>query len=306
MRRPRYIVRRVGLAILVGASLVAVSPLGARTPAPPLRMADAYGQQIAQLQAQYDSLGSQVGSLQGQQATVAAQVLALQQNIASTQTQLQTVQAQITELNLELAQTGEAIQVDQTRVASDKAQLSEIIVDIYTVGGESTVDALVDSQSFGQLMDQVANAQSVSNKFQALIVQIHQDQARLDALLQTQQTQLADATQQSAQLTSLESQLQSQQAQLQPELASLTGQVATLTSDRTSILNQIAGVRAQQQAAAAAVIVTDGTVGKVKDDRVETDLRRLRAAWSRACDTARQKFFAEIEMAINAAEPRRD
>ncbi|HXZ99753.1 MAG TPA: CHAP domain-containing protein [Candidatus Binatia bacterium] len=242
-------VRRLALALLLtGAVAVLIAP-SARVALPSFRLADSYDQQIAALQAKYASIGSQIKGLQGQQAAVSGQVAALQGKVAQTQASLDAVESQITQLNTQLANTDAQIQVDTARLDKDQGQLSQVMVAIYTTGGTSVVAGLVDSRSIDDFMNKLDSATTVSQKFQQLIAAVQADEAALQALKQSQQTQLAAANQAEQQLQALEAQLQAQEAQLQQEERSLTGQAAQLVSQRQSIMGQINKVRAEQRAA---------------------------------------------------------
>ena len=229
--------------------LAAIAPPGARVAVPPMRLTDSYSQQIAQLQQQYDALGTQLQGLQGSEATASAQAAAVQQQFAATQSQVQETQAQIDRLNLELAQTAEAIQVDTNRLAGEKAQLTKVMVVIYTAGGTSVVSGLVQSQSIAEFMEQLGSATTVSQRFRQLIAQVQADQRRLTLLEQTQQVNLTQAAAAENRLEALEATLQGQAAELRAEAASLGSQAASLVNQRQSLLSQIASVKAQQQAA---------------------------------------------------------
>ncbi len=249
MRRTTRLARRLVTSVLVIGAFAAATPPSVRVALPPVQLTDSYDQQIAQLQQQYNALGTQLQGLQGSEAAENAQAAAVQQQIAATQTQVAQVQAQIDQLNVTLAQTGEAIQVDTAHLAAEKAQLTQLMVVIYTAGGTGVVSGLVDSQSIADFMEKLDSATSVSQKFQQLIAQVQADEQRLKVLQQTQQTHLAQAAAAENQLEALESQLQGQETELKQEVASLSSQAAGLVNQRQSLLSQIAGVQAQQKAA---------------------------------------------------------
>jgi len=228
---------------------VAATPPAGRVALRGIRLTDSYDQQITQLQQQYDSLGTQLQSLQGSEAAANAQAAAVQQQIAATETQIAADQAQINQLNLALAQTEEAIEVDTAHLAAQKAQLTELTVEIYTEGGTGVVDGLVDSQSIADFMEQLDSATTVSQKVQTLMAQVEADEQTLAVLEQTQQTHLTQDAQAESQLESDQATLQAQETELKQQAASLGGQAAGLVSQRNSLLGQIASVRAQQQAA---------------------------------------------------------
>jgi surface antigen len=233
-------------------------------------MADVYDQQIATLQSQYDAIGVQIQSLQGDQTAATAQAVAVEQQVAGTQASLQAVEAHMIQLNTALATTDENLQEDGAHLTSDKSQLSQVMVVIYTAGGASAVTGLVDSPSVSEFMDRLVSAQSVGQKVQAMIAAVRSDEQALDALRQTQQTDLASAAAAQTQLESLQSQLQAQQAQLQQQITALGGQVAGLVTQRQSLLSQIATVRAQQAAAAShnygGGILQPFAFGSINDD----------------------------------------
>jgi surface antigen len=214
-----------------------------------IRLTDSYDQQIAQLQAQYGTLGTQLQGLQGSEAAANAKAAAVQQQIAVTQAQIASDQTQINQLNLALAQTAEAIQVDTTHLAAQKAQLTQLTVQIYTQGGTGVVDGLVDSQSIADFMEQLDSATTVSRQVQQLMAQVEADAQALNVLQQSQQSRLAQAAQAESQLEADQAALQGQQSELKQQAASLGSQASGLLGQRNSLLSQIATVRAQQQAA---------------------------------------------------------
>jgi surface antigen len=233
---------------VIGA-FVAAAPPSVRVSLPPIRLTDSYDQQISQLQQQYGTLGTQLQGLQGSEATANAQAAAVQQQISATEAQVEQVQAQIDQLNLALARTDEAIQVDTAHLGSEKAQLAQLMVVIYTAGGTGVVSGLVDSQSIADFMEKLDSATTVSQKFRQLIAQVQADEQRLSLLQQTQQGQINQAAQAESQLEALQARLQGQETELKQEVASLGSQAASLVDQRQSLLSQIATVRAQQQAA---------------------------------------------------------
>jgi peptidoglycan hydrolase CwlO-like protein len=243
---------KLAVSLLAIGVVAAAAPPSARVALPPARLTDSYSDQIGQLESQYDTLGGQLQSLQGSEAAANAQAAAVQQQIDTTQSQVAQTQAQITQLNLALAQTAEAIQVDTAHLNSEKAQLTQVMVVIYTAGGTGVVAGLVDSQSISELMEKIGSATAISQKFQQLIKEVKADEERLAALQQTQQAQLAQAAQAESQLEALDAQLQGQEAQLKAQVASLGAQAAGLINQRESLLDQIATVQAEQQAAAEA------------------------------------------------------
>ncbi len=252
MRFTTRLTRKLAVSVLAIGAVAAAMPPSERVALPPVRLANSYGDQISQLQSQYDTLGTQLHSLQGSEATANAQAAAVQQQIDSTQAQVAQTQTQIVQLNLALAQTAEAIQVDTVHLNGEKAQLTQVMVVIYTAGGTGVVAGLVDSQSIAELMEKLGSATAMSQKFQQLIAAVKADEQRLTALRQTQQAQLAQAAQAESQLETLEAQLQGQEAQLKAQVASLGAQAAGLINQRQSLLDQIATVQAEEQAAAEA------------------------------------------------------
>jgi len=253
MQKVPQVARRLLCAVALFGAFAAVTPPALRTPLPPARLVDSYDQQIAALEAQYDSLGSQISSLKGQEAQVGAQVAAVQGQVSSTEANLSAVEAQINQLNIALAHTEESIQVDTAHLNSDKGQLAQLTVQVYTSGGgDSVVVSLVDSHNIGEFIDKLNSATTVSSQLQQLIGQVRADQAALDSLEQTQKSQLAEASQQQDQLQALEAQLKSQEAQLEAAEAALTGRAAQLVDQRQSIMGQINKVEAEQEAAEAA------------------------------------------------------
>jgi peptidoglycan hydrolase CwlO-like protein len=249
LRRTNRFARQLVTSVLVVGALAAATPASVRVTLPPVRLTDSYDQQIAQLQQQYNALGTQLQGLQGSEAAENAQAAAVQSQIAATQTQVSQAQAQIDQLNVILAQTGEAIQLDTAHLAAEKAQLTRITVAIYTAGGSGVVSGLVDSQSISEFMEKIDSATTVSQKFQQLIAQVQVDEQRLEVLQQQQQAHLAQAAAAESQLEALESQLQGQETELKQEVASLSSQAAGIVSQRQSLLGQIAAVQAEQKAA---------------------------------------------------------
>lgn len=254
--------RRLALALVLLGAAWLVAPLSARSPLP-LRLTDSYDQQIASLQARYNSIGGQLQGIHGQEAAVSAQVAAVQSRVAQTQSSLDAVQSQIIQLNTALAATARGIQADTQHLDSDRAQLAQLMVAVYTSGGTSVVASLVDSRDIGQFINKLDAATAVSSKFQDLIGAVQAAQQALQVLQKTQQSQLAQATQLQAQLQSLAGQLASQEAQLRSEERSLTGQAAQLVSQRNSIQSQINHVRAEQQAAEAAAAAAAAGAGVI-------------------------------------------
>ena len=207
MRRTTRLICKLAASVLLIGALAAAVPPPSGVALPGIRLTDSYDQQIDQLQDQYDSLGTQLQSLQGGEAAANAAAAAVQQQIAVTEAQIASDQTQINQLNLALAQTAEAIQVDTTHLAAQKAQLTQLTVEVYTEGGTGVVDGLVDSQSIADFMEQLDSATTVSRKVQLLMAQVEADQQALDALQQTQQSHLAQVAQ-------AESQLEADQAAL--------------------------------------------------------------------------------------------
>jgi surface antigen len=250
-RTTRLTCKLAASALLIGAVAAAMPPPSG-VALHDIRLTDSYDQQIAQLQAQYGTLGTQLQSLQGSEAAANAKAAAVQQQIAVTEAQIASDQAQINQLNLALAQTAEAIQVDTTHLAAQKAQLTQLTVQIYTQGGTGVVDGLVDSQSIADFMEQLDSATTVSRQVQQLMVQVEADAQALNVLQQSQQSRLAQAAQAESQLEVDQAALQGQESELKQQAASLGSQAAGLLGQRNSLLSQIASVRAQQQAAEAA------------------------------------------------------
>ncbi|MGD1054434.1 MAG: hypothetical protein ABR950_11510, partial [Candidatus Dormibacteria bacterium] len=240
MRRTTRLTCKLATSVLLIGAFVAATPPAGRVALRGIRLTDSYDQQITQLQQQYDSLGTQLQSLQGSEAAANAQAAAVQQQIAATETQIAADQAQINQLNLALAQTEEAIEVDTAHLAAQKAQLTELTVEIYTEGGTGVVDGLVDSQSIADFMEQLDSATTVSQKVQTLMAQVEADEQTLAVLEQTQQTHLTQDAQAESQLESDQATLQAQETELKQQAASLGGQAAGLVCQRNSLLGQIA------------------------------------------------------------------
>jgi surface antigen len=247
-RTTRLTCKLAASALLIGAFAAAMPPPSG-VALHDIRLTDSYDQQIAQLQAQYGTLGTQLQGLQGSEAAANAKAAAVQQQIAVTEAQIASDQTQINQLNLALAQTAEAIQVDATHLAAQKAQLTQLTVQIYTQGGTGVVDGLVDSQSIADFMEQLDSATTVSRQVQQLMAQVEADAQALNVLQQSQQSRLAQAAQAESQLEADQAALQGQESELKQQAASLGSQAAGLLGQRNSLLSQIASVRAQQQAA---------------------------------------------------------
>jgi peptidoglycan hydrolase CwlO-like protein len=252
VRSTSRLTRRLVISVLAIGALAAATPPSYRVALPPDRLADSYTDQIGSLQQQYSSLGGQLQTLQGSEAAADAQAAAVQQQIDSTQTKVAQTQAQIDQINLALAQTAQAIQVDTAHLNTDKSELTQVMVVIYTAGGTGVVAGLVDSQSVEALMEKLESATAVSQQFQQLIGEVKADEQRLATLQQTQQAQLAQAAQAESQLESLETQLQGQEAQLKAQAASLDAQATGIIDQQQSLLSQIATVQAEERAAAEA------------------------------------------------------
>ncbi len=255
------LLRRLALALFLLGVIALVAPVSRGRL--DVRLTDSYDQQIAALQAQYNGIGGQLQGLQGQEASVGAQVAAVQSRVGQTQANLDAVQSQIVQLNTALAATAQRIEADTQRLDSDRVQLAQLMVTVYTSGGTSVVASLVDSRDISEFINKLDSATSVSHKFGDLIAAVQAAQQALVVLQQTQQSQLAQATQLQGQLQSLEAQLRSQEAQLQSQERSLSGQAAQLVSQRNSIQSQINKVRAEQQAAAAAAAAAAAGAGVI-------------------------------------------
>jgi surface antigen len=249
LRRTTRLTCKLAASALLTGAFAAAMPPPSGVALHDIRLTDSYDQQIAQLQAQYGSLGTQLQSLQGSEAAANAKAAAVQQQIAVTEAQIASDQTQINQLNLALAQTAEAIQVDTTHLAAQKAQLTQLTVQIYTQGGAGVVDGLVDSQSIADFMEQLDSATTVSRQVQKLMAQVEADEQALNVLQQSQQSRLAQAAQAESQLEADQAALQGQESELKQQAASLGSQAAGLLGQRNSLLSQIASVRAQQQAA---------------------------------------------------------
>jgi surface antigen len=249
LRRTTRLTCKLAASVLLIGALAAAVPPPSGVALPGIRLTDSYDQQIGQLQQQYDALGTQLQSLQGGEAAANAEAAAVQQQIAGTEAQIASDQTQINQLNLALAQTAEAIQVDTTHLAAQKAQLTQLTVEIYTEGGTGVVEGLVDSQSIAEFMGQLDSATTVSRKVQQLMAQVEAEQQALDVLQQTQQSRLAQAAQAESQMEADQAALQGQESELKEQAASLGSQASGLVGQRNSLLSQIATVRAQQQAA---------------------------------------------------------
>ena len=252
MRRTTRLTCKLAASVLLIGALAAAVPPPSGVALPGIRLTDSYDQQIDQLQQQYDALGTQLQSLQGGEAAANAEAAAVQQQIAVTEAQIASDQTQINQLNLALAQTAEAIQVDTTHLAAQKAQLTQLTVEVYTEGGTGVVDGLVDSQSIADFMEQLDSATTVSRQVQLLMGQMEKEAQGLNVLQQSQQSRLAQAAQAESQLEVDQAALQGQESELKQQAASLGSQAAGLLGQRNSLLSQIASVRAQQQAAEAA------------------------------------------------------
>jgi surface antigen len=249
LRRTTRLTCKLAASVLLIGAVAAAMPPRSGVSLHGIRLTDSYDQQIDQLQQQYDSLGTQLQSLQGGEAAANANAASVQQQIAVTEAQIASDQTQIDQLNLALAQTAEAIQVDTTHLAAQKTQLTKLTVEIYTQGGAGVVDGLVDSQSIADFMEQLDSATRVSRQVQQLMAQVEADEQALNLLQQTQQSHLAQAAQAESQLEADQAALQGHESELKQQAASLGSQAAGLVGQRNSLLSQIASVRAQQQAA---------------------------------------------------------
>jgi surface antigen len=199
--------------------------------------ADQYDEQIKALNAQNNVVKGQVSNLaseantyQGKINELQAQVNALQAALTANEAKQSSLEQQITEA--------------QNKIEQQKKYLGEDIKAMYIDGQLSTIEELATSKSLSEYVDKEEYRTSVQNKIDGMIkeisalqVQLKQQKAELDVLVNSQKQQNA--------------QLAAAQAEQQNLLAYNEGQQATFNSQINANSSRIGELRRQQIAANA-------------------------------------------------------
>lgn len=228
--------------------------------------ADQFDQQIAALQAQAGALQQQVNALRQQSSAATAQALATQQALTATQAQLTSAQTSLELANQRLAATTAQLHQTENQLASDRDELSRLIVVMYELRANGSVTrAVLDSKSFVDAMQTITSVSQVSSRVSTLVDDVRARDAQLTALRATQEVEQQQATQLVGTLQTLAQQQHAQEQQLQQEAGSLSGQAAVLVQQIHSVQSRIAQVQAEQAAAraaasAGAVRILDGAI----------------------------------------------
>lgn len=205
-----------------------------------------------------DSFDDQIAALRQQAANQQAQASALHSQADNYKTKVAELQAQIAGLNAQIAatnlksqKTAIAIETAKSKMAGQKAILSENIKTMYLSSGTTPLEMLASSNNLSDYFDQQAYQDKVKDKIIEAMSAISQLKAKLEVEQKTLQNLLADQKAQQAQV-------QQQQAQI-VQLQAVAAQNAAAADQQVKDANsQISTLRAQQAAALAAKYGNNG------------------------------------------------
>lgn len=190
---------------------------------------------VAQMQAQIEALNSQnaqnrqsLVGLEAQASSYQAQINLLNSQIASLQSQINANQAKQLQLQAD-------IQAKQQELDQQKVALGEDLKAMYVSGQMSTVEMLATSKNLSDYIDAATYSSAVQNKIQntlaeitALKNQLIEQQAQVQALLVTLNSQQKDLSGKQSQQRQLLAMNQNEQATYNAQIAATQGQIATL------------------------------------------------------------------------------
>jgi surface antigen len=212
--------------------------------------ADRYDHQIRSLQDQAAALAAQLHALQAQRSGAAQAAVAVQAKLAATETSLADAQARLDRDNAALATTAQRIRETDERLARDRLQLGQLAVRLYKLGDVTTLNALLASENMYQLIDATIRFSHVSGRLKDLVTRVATERQALSSLREQQAHEEEEAAGVVAQLRTLREQQRSEEQQYEAQVASLTGAAAQVAGQSQAIVARIAGIRAQQVAAA--------------------------------------------------------
>lgn len=242
--------KRIKITILGAAVIFAVAGFAGIAGFSPVKARD-YDAEIRALQKQIDSYNEKASELSAQADT-------LQGKISELQNQQAAIQAQIDLSSAEKAQLEQQIAETESRIKAQSKALSENLKSQYYSSQTSALDILMNSDSVSDYVDRQTRQQAMSDQITDTVKQIQADKAELEKkreevneLIKKQKLQK-------------ESLLASQQEQ-QELLAQTQGQEAKFQELTEKAKAEMANIRAQQQAALAALGGASATSGGNKN-----------------------------------------
>ncbi len=250
-RRPR------GLGILM-LSVLAVAVVSG----PGLSPASA--DQLSDAQAKRDAIGKQMDSLRGQIAAAKDQESKLQLTIQSIDLQVQQTeqnitdaQAKLDQIDADLDRATKDLADTRARLAVDKKELAQQLIVIYKQGETSTINRVLGSSTFNQFWQQLIDLRRLASSQQDTLDAVTADEKRVNQLVadittkQGQQKQaLADLKTQADGLQVQLSAREATVAELQRVQAQDAAQLALAEQSAKEVDNEIAQIKAAQEAAA--------------------------------------------------------
>lgn len=143
--------------------------------------------ELNQLNAQNQAAQQQINSLEGQKHTLANQIALLNAQINQLQIQINQAQAEVVVTNQEITDTNQQIAQANADLQKEKALLGQYLRTMYMDSQASTLELIVESNSFSDFVDKSEylstmqqNVQSTANKIVTLASQLNQKKYSLE------------------------------------------------------------------------------------------------------------------------------
>lgn len=243
----------------------------------------------ADIQAQLDDANAKLDDIYSKAEAVSEQLNDTKVKLDSTQSQIDQIQAQIEQTQSQIDEMQARIEQKQAELDHAQMVLSERVAANYKAGNASSLDVLLESTSFDDLVSRIYYADKFSEQNAQMIQDVKDIKADLESQksaldeqksqLESQNAQLQD---QKDQQLSLLSQQRSQQADLDAQSKQAQSYIDNLSSELKQKLAEEEAARqeaARQAAAAAAASAgasgtyySGGTVGSLTQDQRNTIL----------------------------------
>jgi murein DD-endopeptidase MepM/ murein hydrolase activator NlpD len=235
----------------------------AAVPALLLGASQSHADQIGDRQHQRDQVGGLIGRLKGniavlhtREGQLRAVIARLDGQIAAQQQAVSTAQATLARLAADLVAAQEKLQEARDRLAADREILAREVVAIYKMGTNTAINNLLSSENFAQFWQRYINVRRVAGGQHDVVMKVHSEADRVDALVTRIGTDKAAQTEVTAQLTAQERQLEATRSQRGAEQAALAvveaddqRQLALAEQSARELDAQIAALkRAQEEA----------------------------------------------------------
>jgi murein DD-endopeptidase MepM/ murein hydrolase activator NlpD len=218
---PQPTPRRRGLRAATVCLLVAV-------PALVVGSSQSHADQIGDKQHQRDRVGSLIGTLQGniavlhtREGQLRAVIARLDGQIAAQQQAVSTAQASLAKLAADLVAAQQRLQEARDRLAADREILAQEVVAIYKMGTNTAINNLLSSENFAQFWQRYINVRRVAGGQHDVVMKVHGEADRVDALVTRIGTDKAAQTEVTDQLAAQERQLEASRSQRSAEQAAL-------------------------------------------------------------------------------------